>query len=73
MSVNTVGIQCIDWWVVMGYSIAHSSTTCFWHVVVQTNQEIEMLAKGVKYTFDNEEDERRISFNEGQNSTPLIK
>ena len=60
-------------WFVMGYSIAHSHATCLWNVEVRTDHQIEMLAKGLKYTLDNEEKGRRVSLAEGQNSTPPKK
>ena len=59
-------------WFVAGYSIAHSSAVCLWNVRVGTLHQTEMLAKGLKYTLESQ-DERRISLAEGQNSTPPKK
>ena len=48
----------LDWFVI-GYSIARSHATCLWNVRVETNHQIEMLAKGTKYTLDTENEVER--------------
>ena len=58
---------------VIGYSIARSHASCLWDVVVYADHEIEMLDKGLKYTLDKEEKERRSSLAVGQNSAPPKK
>ena len=42
--------------------------TCLWNVAVGTDDQIEMLAKGLKYAHDNEE-VRRVSLDDEWNST----
>ena len=60
-------------WFMLGYSIAHCHATCLWNVNIDISHEIEMLAKGMKYTLDNEEKGTRVSLTKGQNSTPHKK
>ena len=57
-------------WFVVGYSIARSSATCLWNVKFRRDHDIEMLAKGLKYTLDKKERQKWINLAEGQNSTP---
>ena len=62
----------LDWFVV-GFSIANSHATCLWSVEVEGVHAIEMLAKGLNYTLDNGEKERRVSLAKGQYPTPSKK